>query len=338
MTPSLLPRLAVTAGEPAGIGPELMLRLAGSSLPADLIAIGDEALLRATATSLGRSFAPQAYDAGVSISRRDPGQFRCLSVPLQRPAQAGRLDPGNALAVAQTLALAADGCMDGRFDAVLTLPVHKGVLNDGGVAQFTGHTEFFADRAGCPVLMLLASGSLRVALATTHLPLRAVADAITPERLLERLQLLDAGLRRDLGIDRPRIAVLGLNPHAGENGHLGREEIDVIAPVLQALREQGLDLDGPLAADTAFVTGRREHYDAFFAMYHDQGLTVLKALGFGAAVNVTLGLPFVRTSVDHGVALDLAGRGMADAGSALAAAELALAIAERRRAARADSP
>ncbi|MFA7540502.1 MAG: 4-hydroxythreonine-4-phosphate dehydrogenase PdxA, partial [Lysobacterales bacterium] len=231
------------------------------------------------------------------------------------------------------------GAVTREFDAIVTAPVHKGIINDAGIA-FTGHTEFFADRAGAQVLMLLAGADpalapeagIRVALASTHLPLRAVADAINADTLTASLRLLDAGLRGDFGLARPRIAVLGLNPHAGESGHLGREEIEVIAPALARLRQEGLDLTGPLSADTAFVPDQRRRFDAYFAMYHDQGLPVLKTLAFGAAVNITLGLPFVRTSVDHGVALDLAGQGRADAGSVRAAAALALAIARRRQA------
>ncbi len=336
---SRTPRLAVTLGEPAGIGPELMVRLASRKLPVELVAIGDRQQLQAQADRLGQPLALSDFDpARAGDDDPQPGRVRCLPVPLPAPVVAGRLDPANAPAVLQTLALAADGCRDGLFDAVLTLPVHKGVINQSGIA-FTGHTEFFADRAGSQVLMLLAGADptlapeamLRVALASTHLPLRAVADAIDGESLAASLRLLDAGLRADFGLARPRIAVLGLNPHAGEGGHLGSEEIQIIEPVLARLREQGLDLAGPLPADTAFVPGQRRRFDAYFAMYHDQGLPVLKTLAFGAAVNISLGLPFVRTSVDHGVALDLAGRGQADPGSAFAAAELALAIALRRR-------
>ena len=334
-----LPRLAVTVGEPAGIGPELMLRLAGSELVADLVAIGDRGLLADTAGALGLDVAIEPYDPHARPSHRGRGSLRCLHVPLTRPSRPGQLDPGNVAALLAGLARAADGCQDGSFDAVMTLPVHKGVINDAGAA-FSGHTEFFADRAGCPVLMLLQADDpgagpghpLRVALASTHLPLRAVPDAIDGVRLAGRLRLLDAGLRRDFGIGRPRIALLGLNPHAGEGGHLGREELELIDPVARALRAEGLDVTGPLAADTAFVPALRGRFDAYLAMYHDQGLPVLKAIGFGGAVNVTLGLPFVRTSVDHGVALDLAGLGRADPGSAIAAARLALAIAARRAA------
>lgn len=327
----LLPRLAITPGEPAGIGPELAVRLAHSDLAADLVVIGDADLLHGTARALRQPLNVTDYDAGARISRRQPGELRLLHQPLPVPAVAGTLDPANGAAVLSTLARAADGCLAGEFAAVMTLPVHKGVINDAGVA-FTGHTEFFAARADSPVLMLLVAGDLRVALATTHLPLRQVPDAISRPRLAARLRLLHHGLRQDFGLPAPRIAVLGLNPHAGEGGHLGREEIELIAPTLQRLREEGLDLDGPLSADTAFVADRRTRYDAYLAMYHDQGLPVLKALGFGAAVNVSLGLPFVRTSVDHGVALDLAGQGRADAGSAFAAARLALDIAARRQA------
>ena len=335
-----LPRLAITLGEPAGIGPELAVHLARLPLAADLVVIGDGALLRATAKSLGAPLTLVPYDPDTVLNERPANSLRLLEQALPQSVRTGQLDPRNSATVVDWLALAADGCRDGRFDAVLTLPMHKGVINDAGIA-FTGHTEFFADRADAEVLMLLVGDDaaiapdarIRVALATTHLPLRAVADAFTVDGLVTRLRLLDAGLRRDLGIARPRIAVLGLNPHAGESGHMGREEIEIIEPVMRMLRAEGLDLHGPLPADTAFVPAKRRQFDAYFAMFHDQGLPVLKALGFGGAVNVTLGLPFVRTSVDHGVALDLAGSGRAEPGSAIAAAELALAIAQRRIAA-----
>ncbi|MDZ3822246.1 MAG: 4-hydroxythreonine-4-phosphate dehydrogenase PdxA [Pseudoxanthomonas sp.] len=331
MPQSPLPRLAVTPGEPAGIGMELLVRLAQApDLAADLVLIGDADQARATADRLGLALALTDYDPDRrTAGARRPGMLRCLHRPLARAAQPGRLDPDNAAAVLDTLARACDGCLQGGFEAMLTLPVHKGVINQAGI-PFTGHTEFLAGRCRSGVLMLLVSGTLRVALATTHLPLRAVPAAIDGPGLAATLERLDAGLRRDFGLAAPRIAVLGLNPHAGEDGHLGREEIEVIGPVLDTLRGRGMALAGPLAADTAFVAGRRERHDAFLAMYHDQGLPVLKALGFGAAVNVSLGLPVVRTSVDHGVALDIAGSGRADPGSALAAARLALAIAAQR--------
>jgi 4-hydroxythreonine-4-phosphate dehydrogenase len=244
------------------------------------------------------------------------------------PVVPGTLDVRNAPHVLATLTRAANGCLEGEFDAIVTAPVHKGVINDAGI-PFTGHTEFFAARAHSDVVMLLVAPGLRVALATTHLALSAVPAAITAASLVRTLRILNDDLRHRFGIAAPRIAVLGLNPHAGEGGHLGREEIDIIAPALAALRAEGLQLDGPLSADTAFVPAKREQYDAYLAMFHDQGLPVLKALGFGDGVNVTLGLPFIRTSVDHGTALDLAGTGRADPASMMAAAGLAAQLAAR---------
>jgi 4-hydroxythreonine-4-phosphate dehydrogenase len=319
-----LPRLAITAGEPAGIGAELLLALAASDIAADLIAIVDPTLLAQTAAALGRSVQVN-NDDGARISQRPANSLRCVPVALRASAQAGVLDARNAAYVIQTLTVAADGCSDGTFDALVTAPVHKAIINDAGIA-FSGHTEFFAERAHAQVLMLLATPSLRVALATTHLPLAAVPAAITRARLTSALQILHSELRSKFQIDAPRISVLGLNPHAGEGGHMGREEIDTIAPVIQALRAQGMNLLGPLPADTAFVPAVLTQVDAVLAMYHDQGLPVLKAQGFGEAVNITLGLPYVRTSVDHGTALDLAGSGRADASSLLAATRMALEL------------
>ena len=321
-----IPRIAVTAGEPAGIGPELVAALARRDWPLQLVAIGDAATIAARALDSRLELVP--YDPALPAAPARAGRLEVLDVPLAAPAVAGRLDPANAGHVLQVLARASDGALDGRFDAVVTAPVHKGVINDGGQA-FTGHTEFFAGRARCAVVMMLAAPRLRVALATTHLPLAAVPAAITREGLACSLRILDHDLRARFGIARPRIGVLGLNPHAGEGGHLGREEIETIAPVLAALRDEGLELEGPLAADTAFVPARLDRCNAYLAMYHDQGLPVLKALGFGDAVNVTLGLPYVRTSVDHGVALDLAGSGRADPASLHAALELARVLALR---------
>jgi 4-hydroxythreonine-4-phosphate dehydrogenase len=319
-----LPRLAITTGEPAGVGPELVAVLAASELAADLIAIGDPELLRRAAATRGIAL-ELSPDDGQWIAARAPGQLRCVPIALSAPVTPGRLDVRNATYVEALLDRAAAGCLQGEFDALVTAPVHKGILNEAGLA-FRGHTEFFAARARCDVVMLLVAPGLRVALATTHLPLAEVPAAISAAGIVRTLRIVHNDLRHRFGIAAPRLAVLGLNPHAGEGGHLGREELDVIAPALAALRNEGLRIDGPLAADTAFVPARRAQYDAYLAMYHDQGLPVLKALGFGAAVNVTLGLPFVRTSVDHGTALDLAGTGTADAASLIAAARLAIEL------------
>ncbi|TVQ40836.1 MAG: 4-hydroxythreonine-4-phosphate dehydrogenase PdxA [Wenzhouxiangella sp.] len=311
--------LLLTPGEPAGIGPEIACRLAATR--PELCLVADPDLLERTLERLGLDRELLLLDAP---GPGRPDTIACLPVPMRRPEQAGRLDPANASYVLETLRVAADLCLSGEAAGLVTGPVHKGVINDAGVL-FSGHTEFLAERAGVEkVVMLLVAGRLRVALATTHLPLAAVAAAIQPGPLTETLKILDLDLRRRFAIARPRIAVLGLNPHAGEGGHLGREEIDIIEPVLDALRLQGLDLVGPLPADTAFVPERVRGFDAVLAMYHDQGLPVLKYAGFGQAVNVTLGLPFVRTSVDHGTALDIAGRGQADTGSLAAAVDLAI--------------
>ncbi len=317
-----LPRLALTLGEPAGIGVQVAAALAATDIAADLIAIGDPDLLQRAANARGITLTIETDD-GQWRSERTPGCLRVIPVPLAAPVVPGRLDARNATYVIATLARAASGCLDGEFDALVTAPVHKGIINDAGIA-FTGHTEFFAARSRCEVAMLLCAPGLRVALATTHLPLAQVPGAITAPRILSILRIVYNDLRHRFGIQSPRIAVLGLNPHAGEGGHLGREEIDIIEPALAALRAEGMRLDGPMAADTAFVADKRAGYDAYLAMYHDQGLPVLKTLGFGTAVNVTLGLPFVRTSVDHGTALDIAASASADPASMIAAARMAL--------------
>ncbi|MEO6690331.1 MAG: 4-hydroxythreonine-4-phosphate dehydrogenase PdxA, partial [Dokdonella sp.] len=305
-----LPRLALTAGEPAGIGPELIAKLAASDIAADLIAVADPQLLAAAARAAGIDVRVTRYDPAVIVSTRAPGSLRVAEMSLCAPTTPGTLDPRNAPYVLATLARAADGASSGEFDAIVTAPVHKGVINDAGI-PFTGHTEFFAQRAGCDVLMMLSApgggrdgGDLRVALATTHLPLSKVAAAITRVGLVRCLRILCDDLIARFGIAAPRIAVLGLNPHAGEGGHLGREEIDEIAPAIVQLRAAGFDVQGPIPADTAFVPSQLQRYDAVLAMYHDQGLPVLKHAGFGHAVNITLGLPYIRTSVDHGTALD----------------------------------
>lgn len=321
------PLIAVTSGEPAGIGPDLCATLAGRRLPARIVVIADESLLheRARAAGLDGFHAPRHAGSG------DTNRFSVLHVPLARPAIAGQLDPANSRCVLRILEIAADGCRDGLFDAMATAPVHKGVINDAGIA-FTGHTEFLADRLRAPrVVMMLAGGGMRVALATTHLPLQAVAGAITRDSLEQTLRVLHADLVKRFAIARPRILVAGLNPHSGESGHLGREEIDVIIPVLERLRGEGLDLTGPLPADTLFQPERLRQCDCVLAMYHDQGLPVLKYASFGEGINITLGLPIIRTSVDHGTALELAGSGKARADSLVAAVELAAELAQRDR-------
>ena len=326
--PAQLPKLAVTGGEPAGVGPELVARLAATPIAADLVAISDAGLLERAARRCGTTLKLEPYD-GQPRTLRAAGTLRVLDIPLRVAETPGRLDPRNAFHVLNTLAQATDGCLDGAFDAVVTAPVQKSVINDAGEA-FSGHTEFFAQRAGCDVVMMLASPQLRVALATTHMPLARVPAAVTRESLTGTLRIVHAQLIAKFGIATPRIAVLGLNPHAGEGGHLGREEIDTINPTLDALRDEGMQLVGPLPADTAFVPAMRARYDAVLAMYHDQALPVLKSEAFDRTVNITLGLPFIRTSVDHGTALDLAGTGRADPASMLAAADMALRLAARR--------
>lgn len=309
------PRIALTAGEPAGIGPDLCVLLAQRLPAADITVIADRDLLQSRAQQLGLPI------AGLRVEH----------VPLAVAAQPGALNPANSAYVLETLRRAAQGCLQGEFDAMVTAPVHKGVINDAGI-PFTGHTEFLAELTRTPqVVMMLAGGGMRVALATTHLPLREVADAITQDGLESVIRILHRDLVKRFGIARPRIFVTGLNPHAGEGGHLGREEIDVIIPVLDRLRAAGMELHGPLPADTMFSPKNLQAADAFLAMYHDQGLAVLKFASFGEGVNITLGMPIIRTSVDHGTALDLAGTGKADAGSLYAAIELASEIARAAR-------
>lgn len=333
-----IPRLALTAGEPAGIGPELIAKLAAGDIAADLVAIADPALLDAAARAAGIALHITPYDPTEIVTTRAPGSLRVAALPLRVAALPGTLDPRNAAYVLATLARAADGASSGEFDAIVTAPVHKGVINDAGI-PFTGHTEFFAQRAGHDVVMMLVAPGggrgandrgMRVALATTHLPLAAVAAAIKRPALVRTLRILCDELIARFGLATPRIAVLGLNPHAGEGGHLGREEIDEIMPAIVQLRAAGFDVQGPIPADTAFVPSQLARYDAVLAMYHDQGLPVLKHAGFGHAVNVTLGLPYIRTSVDHGTALDRAGGNRAEPGSLIAATQLAIDLAGRR--------
>ena len=321
-----LPTIVVTSGEPAGIGPDLCLALADHDWSCRLLIAGDPTLLAARARDTGAHvILDTVTDEGARPHRR--GRLQILAHAAPAPVIPGRLDPANAIYVLGLLRAAASGCRDGRYAAMVTAPVQKSVINDFGV-PFTGHTEFLAQLLGAPhPVMLLVAGKLRVALATTHLPLRAVADALSADDLLDTLRVLASGLRDRFGLARPRILVCGLNPHAGESGHLGREEIDVIAPAIARAQAEGIGARGPLPADTAFTPRQLTDADAVLAMYHDQGLPVLKYAGFGHAVNVTLGLPIVRTSVDHGTALDLAGTGRADPGSLVAALELALQCA-----------
>lgn len=325
-----LPRLALTAGEPAGVGPELLVRLAATSLAANFVAITDRALLERAAARCGIPL-HLIDDDGQVVDARPPGTLRLKHIPLVVEEAPGRPNPRNAQHVLATLQEAAEGCVSGRYAAVVTAPLQKSSINDAGI-PFSGHTEFFAAHSHAHVVMMLASPELRVALATTHLPLSAVSAAIDAASLEQTLRIVHDELRAKFGFAEPRIAVLGLNPHAGESGHIGREEIDTIIPVLEKLRREGMQLLGPLPADTAFVPAQRQHYDAVLAMYHDQALPVLKSEAFDRTVNLTLGLPFIRTSVDHGTALDLAGSGKADPSSLIAAATMALDLVERKAA------
>ena len=326
-----IPRIAITPGEPAGIGPDIVLAIAQQAWDAELVAIADPDLLRSRAAILGLDIEIQPLDPPAVPAPHSPGTLKVDPVSLAAPVNPGRLDTANADYVLETLRHAVTGCSAGTYQAMVTAPVQKSVINEAGV-PFSGHTEFLAEATGTPqVVMMLAAENLRVALATTHLPLAAVPGAITPALLEESLGILHRDLISKFGIDSPTIAVLGLNPHAGEGGHLGREEIDIIAPTLEKLRATGMVLEGPLPADTAFNPPVLEQCDAVFAMYHDQGLPVLKYASFGSAVNITLGLPIIRTSVDHGTALDLAGSGRANPHSLATAVHTALDMVARGR-------
>ncbi|EEG86699.1 MULTISPECIES: 4-hydroxythreonine-4-phosphate dehydrogenase PdxA [Proteus] len=316
--------LVITPGEPAGVGPDLIISLAQMSWDLPWVVCADPQLLKTRAELLNLPLSLVEYDPATPPQTHTPSQICVLPITLHTNVIPSTLDARNGLYVVETLARACDGCLNGEFAALVTGPVHKGIINDAGV-HFTGHTEFFADRSHCErVVMMLATDTLRVALATTHLPLRDVADAITGELLHEIITILNHDLKTKFGIAEPQIYVCGLNPHAGESGHMGREEIDIIEPALAQLRQQGVHLHGPYPADTLFQPKYLTHADAVLAMYHDQGLPVLKYEGFGRAVNITLGLPFIRTSVDHGTALELAGTKSADAGSFCTALNLAI--------------
>lgn len=313
--------LALTPGEPAGIGPDLIIQLAQQQSLDDVVIVADPDLLTERARQLKLPLSISGYPDAEPCS--SGASLRVLAAELTTPATAGVLDPDNAHYVLNTLTIAARGCLEGEFSGLVTGPVHKGVINDAGI-PFSGHTEFLAELCGgvLPVMML-ATESLRVALVTTHLPLREVPDAISAERLNEVLGILHHDLQEHFHISAPRILVCGLNPHAGEDGHLGREEIDIIQPVIEQLNMQGLNLTGPLPADTVFTPRLLATADAVLVMYHDQGLPVLKHSGFGQAVNITLGLPLIRSSVDHGTALELAASGKAETGSLEAALTMA---------------
>ena len=324
---SRLPVIALTTGEPAGIGPDLALALAREAFPARIVLIGDQGMLAERCRVLGLAAVLRPYSAGgIPFS----GALEVEHISLAAPVRPGHLDPVNGRYVLAVLDRAVDGCLSGEFDAMVTAPVHKGVINDAGVA-FTGHTEYLAQRTDTGhVVMMLVGGGLRVALATTHFAVKDIAQQITASSLEQTLRVLHRDLITRFGVAAPRIAVAGLNPHAGESGHLGREEIDIIIPVVESLRQEGMQLTGPLPADTLFNPERLRNFDCVLAMYHDQGLPVLKYASFGSGVNVTLGLPLIRTSVDHGTALDIAGTGKADAGSLRTAIELAAALARGR--------
>lgn len=325
---TFIPRIAVTPGEPAGIGPDICLQLAQKDLPCELVMIANMEFMRRRAEELGLNVRIQEFNGSLPASNQKAGSLTLWSVGLPEPVQAGVLNPANSRYVLKTINNAAKGCMDGLFEAMVTGPVHKGVIIEAGFS-FTGHTEYIADLTGGWPVMMLATSGLRVALATTHLPLAEVSQAITHTRLRKVIRVLGHDLKTRFKLDNPKILVCGLNPHAGENGHLGREEIDVIEPVLADFRAQGLNLVGPLPADTLFTPKYLDSADAVLAMYHDQGLPVLKHMGFGRAVNITLGLPIIRTSVDHGTALDLAGTGKADSGSLELAIQTALTMASK---------
>jgi len=317
-------RVVITPGEPAGIGPDLVVQLAQLDWPVELVVCADETLLTDRAAMLGLPLTLLPYRAHSAPVPQKAGTLTLLSVPLHADVTPGTLNVKNGAYVVETLARACDGTTNGEFAALITGPVQKSIINDAGI-PFIGHTEFFEERSGTQkVVMMLATEELRVALATTHLPLKAISEAITADLLREVIAILHDDLQTKFGIKAPHILVCGLNPHAGEGGHMGMEEIDTIIPVLDEMRAKGMNLSGPLPADTLFQPKYLDHADAVLAMYHDQGLPVLKYQGFGRAVNITLGLPFIRTSVDHGTALELAGQGKANVGSFITALNLAI--------------
>ena len=327
-----LPRIVITAGEPAGIGLDLCAMLAHQAIPADIVVIADQEALIARAKTLNIQLEVQSYQVKLAPSAHaGNGKINVLHQATANAVVAGKLDKANSAYVLNMLSTALKGCQENVFDAMVTAPVHKGIMNEAGIS-FSGHTEFLAEETNtAQVVMMLAGGGMRVALATTHLPLTKISEAITAESLITTIRILHADFKQKFGITNPRIMVAGLNPHAGESGYLGDEEIKTITPVLEKLRAEGMNLIGPLPADTMFSQKNIAHTDAFLAMYHDQGLAVLKHASFGEGVNVTLGLPVIRTSVDHGTALDLAGKGNIEIGSLLAAIKLAIELAHTKQ-------
>lgn len=326
----MIKRIAITPGEPAGIGPDLVIRIAQQAWPAQLVVIASPSLLLARAALLGLPLTLLDYDPQQAPTSQQAGTLTILPIELAEPAIAGVLNANNGAYVVATLKLAGEKNMSGEFDAIVTGPVHKGLINQSGIS-FSGHTEYFAHQANCSdVVMMLAAPGLRVALVTTHIPLAYVAKAITVERLQRVTRILHHDLIEKFGIASPRIYVCGINPHAGEDGHLGTEEIHIVTPALNALRAEGMALIGPLPADTIFQEKYLKDADAILTMYHDQGLPVLKYKGFGASVNITLGLPYIRTSVDHGTAIELAGTNKADTGSFTEALTLAIHLANKQ--------
>ena len=323
----MIPRLVITTGESAGVGPDIVLASAGAAWPAQLVAVGCMETLAARNQSLDLNVSLVPYTSGQSATEHRANILPVIDIPLSNPCTPGMPDPDNAGQVLAQLELATELCRTQECHAMVTAPVHKGIINTAGI-PFSGHTEFLANKTSTDApVMLLAAGALKVALATTHLPLSAVPDAITPSSLERSLRVLARGLRSSFGISHPRITVLGLNPHAGESGHMGIEELEVIGPVCNLLRAEGLSIKGPISADTAFSATQRAKTDAYLAMFHDQGLPIIKSERFGEIVNVTLGLPIIRTSVDHGTALSLASKGQADSSSMKQATRMAIQMA-----------
>lgn len=326
----LIKKVVITPGEPAGVGPDLMISLAQDAWDAQIVVVSSPSLLEERAALIGLPLTLKVYDDNAPVEVHTPGSLFIIPVELNEPCVAGELNANNGAHVVETLRIACEKNMDNGFDALVTGPVHKGLINQSGI-PFSGHTEYFAHQAGCSdVVMMLATKGLRVALATTHIPLAYVSRAITFDRLQKVTRILNQDLITKFGIAKPTIYACGINPHAGEDGHLGREEIEVMHPAFNSLREEGINVIGPLPADTIFHDKYLEDADVILAMYHDQGLPVLKYKGFGSSVNITLGLPFIRTSVDHGTALEIAGTNQVDAGSIYEAMHSAISMAKSK--------